>query len=239
MRCLLVIGFLLCSGTIAAQTDNRQIRTVEIDDGQVRTGPAPDRRVRAPQRAAQPGKRPAPAPASVLAAESDLPRAGGEHPDEHMVLARQLVNLGPDSDAPADAGSPCVPAPEALRKEIAAAYRANPAEFHGISPQSAYWPEVEKAWHDYYVVRCGVQSDESPAEVIARTYATNLSTAQLREVVAFQESPSGRAFIAATQRAREELEGAAPRPKREPADASTTFLQAMQRLKAKYESAPK
>lgn len=209
MRRLLVVVLLSCCFTVAAQTDNRRIRTVEIDTG--------------PQRAGL----------------SDESHDGAEHPDEHMVLARQLVNLGSESDAAADGSSQCVPAPEALRKEIAAAYRARPADFHGISPQSAYWPEVEKAWRDYYVLRCGAQSEESPAEVIARTYAANMSTAQLREVVAFQDSPSGRAFIAATQRAREELEGAAPRAKREPADASTTFLQAMQRLKAKYESAPK
>lgn len=210
MRRLLMVVLLSCCFTVAAQTDERRIRTVQIDEGTQRVEP------------------------------SDEPKDGAEHPDEHLVLARQLVNLGPDSDGHADSGAPCVPAPEALRKEIAATYRASPAEFHGISPQSAYWPEVEKAWHDYYVVRCGAQSDESPAEIIARSYAANLSTAQLREVLAFQESPSGRAFIAATQRAREELEGAAaPTTRSDPADASATFLQAMLRLKAKYERAPK
>ncbi|HEU4375634.1 MAG TPA: DUF2059 domain-containing protein [Telluria sp.] len=210
MRRLLMAVLLSYSFAVSAQTDDRRIRTVEIDTTAQRAEPA------------------------------DAPRDGAEHPDEHMVLARQLVNLGSESDAPADAGSPCVPAPEALRKEIAAAYRARPADFHGISPQSAYWPEVEKAWRDYYVLRCGAHNDESPAQVIARIYAATLSTAQLREVVAFQDSPSGRAFIAATQRAREQLEGAsAPRAKRDPAEASTTFLQAMLRLKAKYESAPK
>lgn len=80
MRRLLVIGFLFCSGTIAAQTDSRGVRTVEIDEGQVRAGPANDRRVRAPERAMQ----------------SDERADGAEHPDEHMVLARQLVAIEGD-----------------------------------------------------------------------------------------------------------------------------------------------
>ena len=127
-----------------------------------------------------------------------------------------------------------------MRKDIAAAYRASPAEFHGISPQSAYWPEVEQAWRDYYADRCAPQNDESPSAIIARRYAANLSTAELREVVAFQESPAGRAFIAATRIARQDVESPPETPSRpDPNEASTTFRKAMLRLKAMYERAPK
>jgi hypothetical protein len=127
-----------------------------------------------------------------------------------------------------------------MRKDIAAAYRASPGEFHGISPQSAYWPEVEQAWHAYYVDRCAAQGDDSPTAMVARRYAANLSTDELREVLAFQESPSGRAFIDATRIARQDLENPPQGPNRRGADeASTGFRQAMQRLKAKYERAPK
>ena len=127
-----------------------------------------------------------------------------------------------------------------MQKDLAAAYRASPGDFHGISPQSAYWPEVVQLWHDYHVDRCAGQSDESTAASVARSYAENMSTIELREVLAFQESPSGRAFIAATRRAREDLEKApAARSERNPAEASNRFRQAMLKLKAKYERAPK
>jgi hypothetical protein len=156
MRRLLVVALLFYSCTLAAQTDERRVRTVQIDDGPV---------------------------------SATQPDEGGD--------------------------------------------------FHGISPQSAYWPEVEQAWHAYYVDRCAAH-DDSPAGIIARSYAANLSTAQLREVVTFQESPAGRAFIAATRRARQDLEGApVVRAGRDPDEASSTFREAMLRLKAEYERAPK
>lgn len=210
MHRLLMIVPLLCAFTVAAQTDERRVRTVDTDDG--------------PQRAAP----------------SDEPRNGADHPDEHLVLARKLVDLGPDSGSPSESAASCVPEAEAMRADIVAAYRANPADFHGISPRSAYWPDVEQIWRDYYIDRCAAQSDDSPAAIIARSYAANLSTVQLREVVAFQESPSGRAFIAATAKARQDLESAPAARTGQDADAaSATFRQAMLRLKAKYERAPK
>jgi hypothetical protein len=64
-----------------------------------------------------------------------------------------------------------------------------------------------------------------------------LSTAELRAVIAFQNSPSGRAFIAATQRARTELDQELAT--RNGQDRPETFEAAMLRLKAKYESDPK
>jgi hypothetical protein len=43
-------------------------------------------------------------------------------------------------------------------------------------------------------------------ETLAQTYAENMSVAELRDAIAFQDSPSGRAFIAASERARARLE---------------------------------
>jgi hypothetical protein len=230
MRRLLMVALLLYLGASTAQTDPRRVRTLQIDDGQV-TATQPHK---GPVRAARPNEGP------VRTAQPDEGRDGAEHPDEHLVLARQLVDLGPDSGGPSESAATCIPEPDTMRKEIAAAYLASPGEFHGISPQSAYWPEVEQAWHAYYVDRCAVQGDDSPSAIIARSYAANLSTVQLREVVAFQESPSGRAFIAATAKARQDLESAPAARTGQDADAaSATFRQAMLRLKAKFERAPR
>lgn len=161
-------------------------------------------------------------------------------PEENLALARKLVNLGPDSGTSAETGASCVPDQATMRKDIAAAYRASPAEFHGISPRSVYWREVEQAWRAYYVERCAAQNVEQPAAIIARSYAENLSTDELREVLAFQESRSGRAFIAASGRAQQDLQQAlAARTSGEPEAAMATFRQALLRLKAKYDRAPK
>lgn len=281
MRRLLMVVLLLCSGAVAAQTDDRRVRTVRTDQGPERAGQSDERRVgtgptdegaeragqsderrrrtvrtdqalpRAaqpddedPERAGQSDERRGPTvrtdQGSELAVQSDEHREGEEHPDEHLILARQLVGVGPESGDHSEFGATCDPEPETMRAEIAAAYRASPGQFHGISPQSAYWPEVEQVWRARSVDRCAAQSDESPAAIIARRYAANLSTTELREVVAFQESPSGRAFIAATRLARQDLESPpAARPRRDTDAASTTFRQAMLRLKEKYERAPK
>jgi hypothetical protein len=259
MRHLLIVASLLACGVAAAQPDARQIRTVQIDDGEVRVAQpdAPQARTKTPAKRQAPIKKPVelqkrPKPpvepqesagaddTQESARRADQRQDDLPNPDEHLALARKLVDFGPDSNGPAEASANCVPDPATMRKDIGAAYRANPAEFHGISPQSAYWPEVEQAWRDYYVDRCGPQSDESPAAIIARRYAANLSTGELREVVAFQQSPAGRAFIAATRIARQDLESPPETPSRRDADeASTTFRKAILRLKALYERAPK
>lgn len=210
MHRLLVIALLLCSGTIGAQTDERRVRTLQLGENE--------------ERAVEPEARP----------------DGASHPDENLVLARKLVNLGPDSDSAAEPEAGCMPEPSKMRKDIADAYRTRPAEFHGISPRSAYWPDVERAWRDYYVERCAAQSAESPAAILARSYAANLSTDELREVAAFQESRSGRAFIAASARAQQELQQAlVARGSADPDAAINTFHQTLLRLKAKYQRAPR
>lgn len=251
MRRLLLIGFLLCSGTVAAQTDERRVRTVEIDNGQVRSGQADERevqsparavrsdeRIRIPQRAGRSDRGRVPSPQRALRPAER--RDSVAQSDEQLVLARRLVALGPDDGGRSEPGGNCIPDTETMQKDIVAAYRANPADFHGISPQSAYWRDVELAWHDYYVDRCAVQSDESAAAIIARSYAANLSTDDLRQLVAFQESPVGRAFIAATDRARQDLASAqAGPPQGDNDEATARFREAMLRLKAKYERSPK
>lgn len=273
MRPLLVIGFLLCSGTTAAQTDERRVRTVEIGEGQVRSRPAdsrwepsPERAVRsdqrrtqrdsaesamqsdgysgdadAPERAVQSDQRRARVRSPDWRAQPVDPADESEQPENHLALARQLVDLGPDTGDLQESAAACIPEAKTIRADLLASYRANPKTFHGISPRSAYWPDVERIWRDYYVERCSERSDESPGEVVARLYAANLTTEELREVLAFQESPAGRAFAAATRLARQDLEGATAEPatRSHTAEASDRFRRAMLRLKAKYDRAPR
>ncbi len=204
MRRQLAVVLFLYTCTVAAQTDQRAVRTVQIDEAAEQAEPLEQRTDPA------------------------------EHPDERMVLARQLVALSQDG---ADDAA-CAPSEE-VSADLAAAYRARPGDFHGISPQSAYWPEVKRAWHAYHGDRCA-GSEESPAAILARSYAEHLSTVELRQVIAFQESPAGRAFIAATEKARADLENElSTRGDGDEGDGTDAFERAMLRLKADYERDPK
>lgn len=203
MRRQLAVILFLCSCTVAAQTDQRAVRTVQIDV-------APEE--------PEPEQRTDPA----------------EHPDERIVLARQLVALSADGAGDAT----CVPSKE-VGADLAAAYRARPGDFHGISPQSAYWPEVKRAWHAARGDRCA-NPEESPAAILARSYAEHLSTAELRQVLAFQESAAGRAFIAATEKARADLDQElSARGEGDEVAGPEAFERVMLRLKTRYERDPK
>lgn len=207
MRRQLAVVLFVCSLSVAAQTDQRAVRTVQLDK------------------------------ATEQAEPSDERTDPAEHPDERMMLARQLVALGADGDAAQDAAA-CTPSAE-IGADLAAAYRARPGDFHGISPQSAYWPELKRAWHAAHGDRCA-GNETAPAAILARSYAGQLSTAELRQVIAFQDSPAGRAFIAATEKARADLENELPAGDVDhPDDGFDSFEQAMLGLKAKYERDPK
>jgi hypothetical protein len=160
--------------------------------------------------------------------------------DERLLLAQRLVATMEISVNSFDRGGPCVPTPETMAKNMATAYRKNPEKFHGISPQSAYWPEVEQVWRDYYVGRCAGRTDELPAEVVAKSYAASMSLAELRDAVAFHTSESGRAFHAAGRQVARDLEASLNRRTDGETDkASIAFQLAMRKLKVKYEIDPK
>ena len=220
MRRSLAVVLFLCSCAAAAQTDERRVRTVQTDEV---PRPRPD----VPARSTQ-------LPDQTEPSEERTE----EHPDERMVLARQLAALGQKhAGEKAQSDAACAAASEPIRADLAAAYRTRPGDFHGISPQSAYWPEVVRAWQAYRGDRCG---SDSPAAILARSYAEGMSTAELREVIAFQASPSARAFIAATQRARAEIDNVlARRSSHDGDDAFDVFQQEMLKLKAQYEDDPK
>jgi hypothetical protein len=212
MRHLLAVSLLFCSCAAAAQTDERGVRTVQTDEVRQHS-------------------------TEVLEQPEQSEERTAEHPDERIVLARQLAALGQKNAGEGQPDASCAAASEKIRADLAAAYRTRPGDFHGISPQSAYWPEVVRAWHAYRGDRCG---GDSPTAILARSYAENMSTAELRDVIAFQDSPSGRAFIAATQRARADLDNIlAKRAGGDAEDAADSFQREMLRLKAQYEDDPK
>jgi len=73
-------------------------------------------------------------------------------------------------------------------------FAADPGLFGGISPQSAYWPEVVELYGKYQAKACSAVSAERYAIFFAEQYATKLSEADLDAAVAFFSSAAGRHY---------------------------------------------
>ncbi|TFW28025.1 DUF2059 domain-containing protein [Massilia horti] len=71
-------------------------------------------------------------------------------------------------------------------------FKNDPGAFRGVSPQSAYWPEVEAAYRRYQVRVCGYLTTDEFTEFVARQFADRTSLDDLRASIAFQSSPAGR-----------------------------------------------
>lgn len=159
---------------------------------------------------------------------------GASETDERQVLAAKLIELirAPSAE--------CNPSAEILAKRLADTYRTRPGDFSGISPQSAYWPEVERIWREFYAAQCAEAPADSPTAILTKTYAAQMSAQELRDAVAFFSSPSGRAMYAANMRIVYDVQAAAGKPAtREPSKASIDYRVAMRLLKAKYEADPR
>ncbi|WP_426174983.1 DUF2059 domain-containing protein [Massilia sp. TWR1-2-2] len=112
--------------------------------------------------------------------------------DERDVLARRLAQLLQVKEYKLDAKQ-CDRVAADSSKEIVALYLRNPANFSGISPQSIYWPAVEKTYRDLYAVACAPSMLGGLEDVTVKAYAT-MSPADLHAALAFYASPAGRAM---------------------------------------------
>lgn len=162
-------------------------------------------------------------------------------PEERTVLAAQLIELMQVSSA-ANRGlaQPCNPSADALTKRLTERYHHDPGSFSGISPQSVYWPEVERLWREFYVAQCAEAPDDSPMATMIKTYATQMAVQQLRDAVAFWSSASGRAMHAANEQMSREFQAAAGNTaSSEPSKAAIAYRMALDQLKAKYKADPR
>lgn len=159
--------------------------------------------------------------------------------DERAVLAHRLVEAMGIEARFAEQVDGCIPSKEIMATRIAAAYRERPGDFYGISPQSAYWPEVEQAWHAYYAANCAAAGKPSE-EIFVRTYAARMSLAELRDAITFYGSPAGSAQLAANRQACLEISAAyRSADSGETGKAAHAFRVAMRELKMKYVANPK
>ena len=71
-------------------------------------------------------------------------------------------------------------------------FRANPAYFGGISPQSSYWPEVETVYRNYQRQVCGYITAADFRKFYADHFASALSAEELRAAIQFYSTVGGK-----------------------------------------------
>ncbi|MBA4264121.1 MAG: hypothetical protein C0453_03485 [Comamonadaceae bacterium] len=117
--------------------------------------------------------------------------AHAEPSADKLKAARQVVELM-DYKAMFNAFLSQCQQPSGTFLDPKAAFKTDPGAFRGLSPQSAYWPEVEEVYRKYQVRVCKYLSAEEFSEYVAAQYASRASLEDLNTSIAFQSSPAGR-----------------------------------------------
>jgi hypothetical protein len=159
--------------------------------------------------------------------------------DERGALARRLVELTEVKERNLEANQ-CTKVSADSSKAIVALYVRNPANFNGISPQSAYWPEVEAIYRDFYSVVCTSSLFSNLEGLHAKAYAT-MSLADLRAAVAFYSSPAAREMALAAKNHLAEANAINNRvsSSEELTRARASFTDGMRHLAKKYKTDPR
>lgn len=119
-------------------------------------------------------------------------------------------------------------------------YARRTAEFGGISPNSAYWPEARAIYRRFVDGTCEVTTGERVEFLVVKAYAATMSIAQLRAAVAFYASPAGRAMQAGNRSIFHGMTDLAERVSMEERDAAALiYQQSMRVLKNKYKADPR
>ena len=77
----------------------------------------------------------------------------------------------------------------------AVSYREHPETFGGMSPDSVYWPEVEKIYLRYQTAVCSDVTVESITTFSSKQYAAQMSESDLRAAIKFYSTPVGQLIV--------------------------------------------
>ena len=72
------------------------------------------------------------------------------------------------------------------------AFDQSPGSFGGLTPQSAYWPEVEATYQQFQIATCSYISAEKFLMFYGEELAARNTEEDLRAAIAFNSSPAGR-----------------------------------------------
>jgi hypothetical protein len=121
-----------------------------------------------------------------------------------------------------------------------AAFLAAPGSFGGLSPQSAYWPEVEVVYKKYQDRGCGYISAEQFSIFMAEQYAELASLEDLNTYIAFLASPAGQRIKQATLTVNKSIQAFAQERVRRTLQAA--YLEAQEELRiivSRYQKNPR
>ncbi len=119
-------------------------------------------------------------------------------------------------------------------------FDANPKVFDGLSPQSAYWPEVEALYRSYRAETCGANRAQAAREIYVKVFAQRLSQIELERAAAAMATPEGQALQAASREASRRVSVLeAVGQERAVAAAAQRFRDKMQELSARFKADPR
>jgi hypothetical protein len=130
--------------------------------------------------------------------------------------------------------------PEGSSFDAKTAFTSSPGSFGGVSPQSAYWPEVEAIYSAYRVDTCAYLTADGFMTYYAGVLAEKNTEEDLRTALRFYSSPGGKRFqdsvvvasVAFQDYANDSMKKAAT-------DANEKYQAAMRVLIRKYKREPR
>lgn len=120
---------------------------------------------------------------------------GASANDNMAALARQLVEAIQYKRMAADMNQRCGVL-EGTARDPVRIFESNPNVFVGVTPKSAYWPDIVASHQRYMTKLCTAQSAEIMASFFARKFERGMSLEDLKALVAFYSSPAGKRFSA-------------------------------------------
>lgn len=159
--------------------------------------------------------------------------------DPRQVVARRLVDLLQVDEMYQEAAKACLDFVN-IAEETRKTYAANRKEYGALSPQSAYWPEVEASYRRYRAEICDGNRAQAAREIYVQVFARRLTQGQLEELVAQLDSPEGKALQAANREASTLLANYQVTEQQQAmAAAAQRYRAAIRELVARYEAQPR
>lgn len=76
-------------------------------------------------------------------------------------------------------------------------YAKDQKAFGKINPEHELWPELIKLHNEYVAAACSHYATDIYTKAMAQAYAQNLSTAELKDTIAFYQSATGQHVVSA------------------------------------------
>jgi len=157
--------------------------------------------------------------------------------ERRTALSMQLLELVGYRAILGESGKQCT---QSTPSEARKAFTNSPGSFGGLSPQSAYWPEVERIYIKYEKTKCAAFANGDLFRSFAQSYARDLSEADLSAAIAFHSSDAGKRIQRANIDASSSLAKEMTRQMNLVDDEATTaFRLELRALIGKYREDPK